>query len=136
MGFFNRNAGKKELGDLIYQDPDTGLWQTADDYLSGNVREKLARAEQAGPEYARNAEALLAVQPEDVLPGDIDANLGAPWIPDEDVQAFVAELFQVEPSAIQVGHVLKEAVWSIAADYAAVLKWISHYYADCVTQIA
>ena len=37
----------------------------------------------AGPAYARNAEALRAVQPEDVLPGDIDANLGAPWIPGE-----------------------------------------------------
>ena len=70
-----------ELGDLIYQDPETEVWQTADVYLSGNVRAKLAAAEQAGPAYARNAEALRLVQPEDVLPGDIDANLGAPWIP-------------------------------------------------------
>ena len=52
-------------------------WQTADAYLSGNVRAKLAEAQKAGPAYARNAEALSAVQPEDVLPGDIDANLGA-----------------------------------------------------------
>ena len=53
------------------------------------------RAERAGPAYARNAEALRAVQPEDVLPGDIDANLGAPWIPESDIQAFAAELFGV-----------------------------------------
>ena len=65
-----------ELGDLIFHDPESKTWQTADAYLSGNVRAKLAAAEQAGPAYARNAEALRAVQPEDVLPGDIDANLG------------------------------------------------------------
>ena len=80
-----------ELGDLIYRDPESKAWQTADDYLSGNVRAKLAAAEAAGPAYARNAEALRAVQPEDVLPGDIDANLGAPWIPEHDIQRFAAE---------------------------------------------
>ena len=58
------------------------------------MRAKLAAAEAAGPDYARNAEALRAVQPEDVLPGDIDANLGAPWIPERDIQAFAAELFE------------------------------------------
>src|SRR5206468_9015129 len=67
-----------ELGDLIFPDPDLRTWQTADAYLSGNVRAKLAAAERAGPQYARNANALRAVQPEDVLPGDIDAGLGAP----------------------------------------------------------
>ena len=83
-----------ELGDLIFPDPESKTWQTADAYLSGNVRAKLAAAEAAGPAYARNAEALRAVQPEDVLPGDIDANLGAPWIPESDIQAFAADLFQ------------------------------------------
>src|SRR5205085_8123697 len=47
-----------ELGDLIYQDPDTQAWHTADLYLSGNVRAKLAAAERAGDAYARNADAL------------------------------------------------------------------------------
>ena len=49
-----------ELGDLIYQDPDTQVWHTADVYLSGNVRAKLAAAERAGSAYARNVEALRA----------------------------------------------------------------------------
>jgi predicted RNA methylase len=102
-----------ELGDLIYRDPESKAWQTADAYLSGNVREKLAAAQAAGPAYARNAEALKAVQPEDVLPGDIDANLGAPWIPASDIQAFAAELFGVTPSAIPIGHLKKDAVWSV-----------------------
>jgi N12 class adenine-specific DNA methylase len=108
-----------ELGDLIFHDPESKTWQTADAYLSGNVRARLASAERAGPGYVRNAEALKQVQPEDVLPGDIDANLGAPWIPETDIQVFACELFQVPASAIQVGHVKKDAVWSIAADYAA-----------------
>jgi hypothetical protein len=108
-----------ELDTLIFHDPESNAWKTADDYLSGNVRAKLARAERAGAAYARNAETLLAVQPEDVLPGDIDANLGAPWIPEADIQAFAADLFRVAPSSIQVGHLKKDAVWSIMADGSA-----------------
>ncbi|OWK39469.1 DEAD/DEAH box helicase family protein [Fimbriiglobus ruber] len=105
-----------ELGDLIYFDPQKA-WQTADEYLSGNVRAKLAAAEKAGVE--RNIEALKAVQPEDVLPGDIDANLGAPWIPVSDIQAFATELFRVEPDSITIGHLAKDAVWSVEGDYSA-----------------
>ena len=90
-----------ELGDLIYRDPESKAWQTADEYLSGNVREKLKTAKSAGPEFARNAEALANVQPEDVLPGDIDANLGAPWIPVSDIQAFAADLFKVSPEPVR-----------------------------------
>ncbi|ODU01095.1 MAG: hypothetical protein ABS79_02265 [Planctomycetes bacterium SCN 63-9] len=109
----------EELGDLIYREPATGCWQTADDYLSGNVREKLKVAEAAGPEFERNAEALRAVQPEDVLPGEIDANLGAPWIPEGDIRAFAAELFGVPLASISVGHLKKDALWSLEAGYDA-----------------
>ncbi len=108
-----------ELGDLIYRDPESKEWQTADAYLSGNVRAKLKAAEAAGADYARNADALRNVQPEDVLPGDIDANLGAPWIPEADIQAFAAHLFGVEPDDIQVAHLKKDAVWSVDAGYSA-----------------
>lgn len=92
----------EELGDLVYHDPEQKTWQTADQYLSGNVRKKLQAALEAGPDYAVNAERLRDVQPEDVLPGDIDANLGSPWIPPADLQTFAAELFKVEPQAIDV----------------------------------
>src|SRR5262249_23096767 len=109
----------QELGDLIYHDPEPGTWQTADQYLSGNVRAKLAAAQAAGPAYARNAEALRAVQPEDVLPGDIDANLGAPWIPEHDIRDFAAALFGVSPSGVRVGHLSKEAVWTLDSGFAA-----------------
>lgn len=108
-----------ELGDLIFQNPQSKEWETADDYLSGNVRSKLAAAEAAGPQYQRNVSALQQVQPEDVLPGDIDAGLGAPWIPAGDIQAFAAELFHVDPGAVPVAHLKKDAVWSLDAGYAA-----------------
>ncbi|WP_422927530.1 hypothetical protein [Singulisphaera sp. PoT] len=109
-----------ELGDLIYRDPESLEWQTADEYLSGNVRAKWVAAEKAGPEYARNAEALRLVQPEDVLPGDIDANLGAPWIPEQDIRAFAADLFNVPVDSFKVGHLKKDAVWSVEPDYRAI----------------
>jgi len=102
-----------ELGDLLYQDPDTQAWQTADAYLSGNVRAKLATAERAGAAFERNAEALRLVQPEDVLPGDIDAHLGAPWIPEADIQAFAGALFGVPLDAVQIAHLKKDALWSV-----------------------
>ncbi len=108
-----------ELGELIYRDPESEHWQTADAYLSGNVREKLKIAEAAGLAYARNASALRNVQPEDVLPGDIDAGLGAPWIPASDIQAFAAELFGVAPSNVDIGHLEKDAVWCVEAGHAA-----------------
>ncbi len=108
-----------ELGDLIYLNPATGVWETADVYLSGNVREKLAIAEAAGNEFARNVERLREVQPPDVLPGDIDANLGAPWVPESDIQAFASELFRVPLSDIRIGHLKKDAVWSVDANYSA-----------------
>ncbi len=108
-----------ELGDLIFQNPATKEWETADVYLSGNVRTKWAEAQRAGPAYARNAQALSQVQPADVLPGDIDANLGAPWIPDEDVAAFSDDLFRVPPGSIAVAHLKKDAVWSLEPDFMA-----------------
>ena len=108
-----------ELGDLIFYNPENLTWETADDYLSGNVREKLMFAEASGPTFTRNVAALKAVQPEDVLPGDIDANLGAPWIPEGDIQSFAVELFRMEPTAVQVGHLKKDALWSVEADYTA-----------------
>ncbi len=109
----------EELGSLIYLDPETKEWETADSYLSGTVRDKLKAADAAGPEFARNADALRKVQPEDVLPGDIDANLGAPWIPPEDIQAFAAELFGVAPQHIPVSYLKKDALWTVEASHSA-----------------
>ena len=81
-----------ELGDLLFSDPDAG-WQTRDQYLSGNVKRKLARAEEAAKTsqaYARNVEALRAVQPRDIEAVDINVKPGASWIP-ADVMASFAD---------------------------------------------
>lgn len=109
----------KELGDLIYLNPESSDWETADVYLSGNVRHKLAVAEAAGDAFEVNAAKLRMVQPPDVLPGDIDANLGAPWIPESDIKSFACELFKVKPDSINIGHLKKDAVWCLDADYEA-----------------
>ncbi|MBS0265668.1 MAG: DEAD/DEAH box helicase family protein, partial [Planctomycetes bacterium] len=128
LAFISQLYGKPEaqviheLGDLIFLDPDSRTWQTADDYLSGNVRSKLAAALAAGPEFARNATALQAVQPPDILPGDIDANLGAPWIPESDIQAFATHLFRSSPDSIRIDHLKKDAVWSVDADDLVVMS--------------
>jgi N12 class adenine-specific DNA methylase len=107
----------RELGDLIFRNPETEDWETSDQYLSGNVRAKLAVAQRSGVEYQRNIDALLRVQPEDVLPGDIDANLGAPWIPEDDIGEFAAYLFNVPRENVRVGHLKKDALWSFETDY-------------------
>lgn len=106
-----------DLGDLLYQDPETQAWLTADEYLSGNVRARLTAAEQSGPQYQRNAEALRLVQPEDVLPSDIDANLGAPWIPVSDIHAFAVQLFGLRNFHITIAHSQKEALWHVEGSY-------------------
>ncbi|HZZ77125.1 MAG TPA: DEAD/DEAH box helicase family protein [Gemmataceae bacterium] len=118
-GLYGKPEGKviEELGDLIYLDPESKQWQTVDEYLSGNVRAKLAAAERLGAE--RNAEALRKVQPEDVLPGDIDANLGAPWLPESDIHQFAIELFRVEADDIAIGHLKQDATWSVEPSWAA-----------------
>jgi N12 class adenine-specific DNA methylase len=92
-----------ELGPLAYRNPEGGAWETADRYLSGNVRAKLAAAQaskQIDPEYRRNVEALQAVQPKDLEPGEIEARLGSSWIPPSDIRDFIAELLFLQRGAL------------------------------------
>ncbi|RWK47814.1 MAG: lactate dehydrogenase [Mesorhizobium sp.] len=104
-----------ELGDAIYRDPETGSWQTADAYLSGQVRDKLKAAEAAAAldfAYERNVTALQGVQPADLRPSDITARLGAPWVPAADVVAFVHETIGAE---IRIHHMPELASWTVEA---------------------
>lgn len=85
---------QKGLRGLVYQTP-SGAWQTADEYLSGDVRTKLQEAKTAAAldaAFDDNVRALEAVQPEDLLPTEIEVRLGADWIPAADVTAFVAHI--------------------------------------------
>lgn len=80
------------LGTAIWRDPQTMDWVTQDEYLSGNVRAKLAYARSAGEGWEGNAAALESVQPEDLGPDEINVQLGAPWIPPDVIERFTAEI--------------------------------------------
>ena len=102
-----------QLGDTVFRNPGSEAWETDDAYLSGSVRTKLALAKVAAerdPQYARNVAALRRVQPEDLLPSDITARPGAPWIPAADIEAFAAE---VMGTATCVRHNVEIASWSV-----------------------
>lgn len=82
------------LGSAIYETPDSG-WQTADQYLSGNVRRKLLLAREAAKSdrrFERNVAALEAVQPAPKSPSDIDISLGMNWIPADVYTGFIKEV--------------------------------------------
>jgi N12 class adenine-specific DNA methylase len=112
-------ALQRELGNLAYGNPEGGQWETADRYLSGDVRRKLAVATAAAgldPSYERNIDALKAVQPADLEPGDIEARLGSSWIPATDIRNFVAALLDSTPTNIRVGHAAPIATWTVEID--------------------
>jgi N12 class adenine-specific DNA methylase len=83
------------LGDAIYLTPETRTWVTREEYLSGDVRVKHRAAEQAAKhdeQFQRNVTALATVLPAWLGPADITANLGAPWIWPDVVEAFIRDL--------------------------------------------
>ena len=83
-----------DLGDKLYQDPAQNMeWVSADEYLTGNVRQKLREAQGAGLE--RNISALEKVQPEWIEAVNIDAKLGAPWIDEKYIKEFASDLLGV-----------------------------------------
>ncbi len=112
-----------ELQGAIFHNPVTKRWETDDEYLSGNVREKLAVAERVAREDARyriNAEALREVQPVELKATEIDARLGAAWIPTEDVVAFGQEILRVSGSHdVRVSHVPQLGLWSVEVSHYA-----------------
>lgn len=102
---------------LAYQDPSHG-WQHADQYLSGNVRKKLALARSAAevdPKYRANVAALEKVQPADVEHGDIEVKLGAAWVPPSDITRFAAELLDGQEEHFAIRYLPNNGQWM--ADY-------------------
>ena len=85
-----------ELTGVIFKNPLTDKWEPSDEYLSGNVREKLHIARQFTenhPEYMVNVQALERVQPKDLDASEIEARLGATWISPDYITEFMAETF-------------------------------------------
>ncbi|MFC5886857.1 UvrD-helicase domain-containing protein [Kitasatospora aburaviensis] len=88
----------EQLGTRVFRDPSSGRLLAAADYLSGDVRRKLAVARRhlaAGRgDMASHVAALEAVVPRDLVPGEISAKMGAPWIGEDDVTAFLREILE------------------------------------------
>lgn len=101
---------------LAYEDPSEG-WKPTDQYLSGNVRRKLANARAAAetdPTFKVNVAALEKVQPPDIGIEDIDVKIGAPWVSPADHSAFAASLLDTKPEHITVANVGKTGEWLAA----------------------
>jgi N12 class adenine-specific DNA methylase len=108
---------RAELGTLVWEDPGSGDLLPATTYLSGDVRAKLATAVAAAdrdPRFEGHVEALSAVLPPDLGPGEIDARLGAAWIPATDVEAFAREVLGAV--RVVVDHAPVTATWAVAAE--------------------
>lgn len=113
-----------ELGDGIYIDPVSDQWVTRAEYCSGNVREKYeqalaaARADSAG-EWQRNVDALAAVVPADLQPGEITPRIGAVWIPASDHEAFLQHILGSRGPAVTnvpgIGWTVERADYGIRA---------------------
>ena len=103
LSYMSQLAGKsveeitKELAGVIFQNPVTEEWETADEYLSGNVREKLSVARtfaENHPEYAINVSSLESVQPKELDASEIEVRIGATWISTKYIEDFMRETFE------------------------------------------
>lgn len=120
---------KADLKGVIYKNPEKGGdelsgWETAAEYLSGNIREKLTAAEKAAADnhiYKENVQALESVIPERIEAGDIRVKLGAPWIDEKYITQFIYEILDTPVNlqvnngdlCIDVQHSNKTASWVI-----------------------
>lgn len=108
---------------LIFQDPETAEWVTAEEYLSGPVRAKLAAARRAAADdparWGGNVAALEQVQPVDLGPSEIEARLGSPWLPADIIRDFIVYLFDLsawnEADKVVVKHEPLTASWEVTA---------------------
>lgn len=105
----------KTLDDLIYLDPQQNNYVLSEEYLSGNVKEKLAYAKKALEEdssFNRNIVALSKVQPEDIPYKDIFANLGASWIPAQYIEQFAHYMLELE-DIIEIRNLSTVGAWKV-----------------------
>lgn len=120
-----RNELLQDLTGVVFRVPGETtaagepLYQTAEEYLSGDVRKKLAVAEifaKQDPSYQVNADSLKTVQPKDLTASEIELHLGTTWIPPEDIKQFILET--MEPNrwtaqSIKVSYNRLNATWNI-----------------------
>lgn len=139
LQYMGKLAGKTEeqltedLAGIIFFNPSSEQYETADEYLSGDVRWKLRLLKEIdNPKYAANMEALEKVQPNNLTASEIDVRLGATWIPPEDIQHFVIELLKpayYASSKIKVHYSRLTAQWNISgktSDYGNVTANVTY----------
>ncbi len=109
-------AGKRLVADgLAFENPRGG-WETAETYLSGNVRKKLIEAGEAAEvdgKYQPNVEALEKAQPTDVPMDQISVKLGAGWVPAQDIKNFAGHLMQTDPNGFYIEYSETIGIWSV-----------------------
>ena len=121
-----------DLTGVIFQNPANERWETADEYLSGNVREKLALAKvyaENHPEYAVNVQALEHVQPKQLDASEIEVRLGATWVDPKFIADFMAEVLETPEHKLSNGYIGVQysditGLWNIkgkSADYGNVM---------------
>ncbi|MCK9597412.1 MAG: PLxRFG domain-containing protein [Sphaerochaeta sp.] len=107
----------KELAGLAFLDPKTEAWETADSYLSGNVKKKLAEAKDAATKddrFIENVKSLEKVQPKDVPSELIRFKVGATWIPADIYQKFAADVLQSPTTKIAYNENVN--IWTVSGD--------------------
>jgi len=104
------------MGELVFRDPETSALVPRSEYLSGNVRAKLAVAQAAADEdplYGRHVDELTAVMPRDVTADDLSGMLGAPWIPRETIHQFAVDVAGARPEEVTVQFSATMGRWSV-----------------------
>ena len=117
----DEEQGRQDLGTLVFDDPGSGRLVPAAEYLSGRVRDKLEAAEQAAaddPRYEVNVEELRKVIPADLMPGEIDARLGAAWIDASWIRDFLRDI--LDDDTVRVEHPGGQ-VWTVRGNRHTVL---------------
>ena len=123
----------EDLKGVIYKEPNSGPfdlqdggehwakgWQTADEYLSGNVRQKLRTAQRVAardPFFAGNVDALIAAQPKDLEASEIEVRLGATWLDKKYIEQFMYETFETPRylrGQIEISFVPYTAEWQVS----------------------
>ena len=143
MAYMAQLTGKDEdalasdLRGVIFRNPENKRWETADEYLSGNVREKLHIAQSAQNlfegDYAGNVEALQAAQPKDLDASEIEVRLGATWIDPAYIREFMWETFETpfyQQRMIDVTYSAFTAEWNIrnknAVSYSNIAAYMTY----------
>ena len=143
MAYMAQLTGKDEdalasdLRGVIFRNPENKRWETADEYLSGNVREKLRIAQSAqnlfDGDYAGNVEALKAAQPKDLDASEIEVRLGATWIDPSYIREFMWETFETpfyQQRMIDVNYSAFTAEWNIrnknAVSYSNIAAYMTY----------